>query len=294
MVWKLNGSGRAVAVALVALFLSIPGRALTPEERGDRAFRQRAAGFLEHGTPSPGPTEAAIAAYEEALEQDPENLRLHFKLMDALYFKGYFVVSDRDLERQLYERLVGIASRAVELTSAKTGRQNAFPRLSPEEQAELLRAVPEAVGAHFWAAASWGLWGMTHSRLSAVRKGVVAKVRDHARMVVLLDERYDDAGGLRLLGRLHTLAPRVPFITGWIDRREGIELLRRAADISRRDPRNPFFLAEALLAHDPDGRAEALELLRELAVRDPDPDELVEHSDCLEQARRLLGELHGS
>ncbi len=42
---KLNPTIRAAACCLAACLLSVPVLAETPEERGDRAYRQRAAGF---------------------------------------------------------------------------------------------------------------------------------------------------------------------------------------------------------------------------------------------------------
>jgi tetratricopeptide (TPR) repeat protein len=282
---------RPAVLGLLLLSASAPLWPADAEERGDRAFRHRAAGFLERGTPMSEPTETAIAAYGEALARDPDNLRLHGKLTDALCFQGRYLAADQRLRRGIYERLLELAQRAVDLAAERTGRAGTLAKLAPEEQAELLRAVPGAAEAHFWAAAAWGFWGTTHGPLAAARNGVLSKVRHHARITILLDERYNDAGGLRILGRLHTRAPWVPFLSGWIDRREGIALLRRAVAISRRDPENLLFLAEALLAHDKARRGEALELLRELGRRRPNPDELVEDSVVLEQARKLLAEL---
>jgi hypothetical protein len=132
---------------------------------------------------------------------------------------------------------------------------------------------------------------MTHNPLRALAAGVGSKVRDHASLLILIDERHRDAAGLRMLGRFHTEAPKVPLITGWVDRAQGLVMLRRALTISRRDPRNLLFLAEAILDVDPDHRAEALALLRELATRDVDPEELVEHSESQRMARELLAKL---
>ena len=282
---------RAAAFGLAAWLLAGGLGAETAEQRGDLAFGRRAEGFVERGVPSPEPIEAAIAAYEEAVKQNPEDLRLIYKLLDALYFKGYFVVADKKLKRAIYQRLVDLTTRALELVAAKTGRVDDLDELSLEQRAEILRPVPEAAEAHYWAIASWGLWGMTHSPIKALTRGVGSKVREHSRLLILIDERHHDAAGLRMLGRFHTEAPKVPLITGWVDRREGIALLRRAVEISRRDPRNLLFLAEAILKYDPDGGAEALQLLRELSRRDPDPRELVEDSESLELARALLAEL---
>ncbi|MCP3957747.1 MAG: hypothetical protein GY719_07830 [bacterium] len=262
------------------------------EESAERAFAERATGFLTSGVPDTGPIETAVSAYEQALAQDPDNLRLLYKLMDALYFHAYHVAQDKEDQREIYERLVELAARAIELVAKKAGRdKDGLSSLTAEERAEALRGVPEAAEAHYWVVASWGLWGMTHSKLAAVRKGVASKVRDNARMIILLDERFGDAAGLRMLGRLYTEAPRVPFFTYWIDRREGLDMLRRAAETSRHDPRNLFFLAEAILEYDEDSSDQALELLREIVRRGPHPDELVEHSETVELARELLAEL---
>ncbi len=281
--------GKLTAFWVSAILLGTPLLAETAEERGDRAYRQRADGFLDGGSPRPGPIEAAVAAYEEALERDPDDLVRIFKLIKALYFQGYYVVDEKQVQRRIYERLVDLAGRALELVAAKTGRED-FPDLTLEQQAKLLRAVPEAAEASYWGAASWGLWGMTHNPLNALSKGVGSKVRNHARMLVLVDERHRDAAGLRMLGRFHTDAPKVPLITGWVDRQKGLAMLRRASEISRY-PRNLLFLAEGILEYDPEQRTEALALLRELARREPDPQNLVEHSESLELARRLLAEL---
>ncbi len=282
---------RATACCLAVLLLRAPLWAETPEQRGDRFFRQRATGFVANGAPKPEPIDAAVAAYEEALGKEPNNPRLIFKLLDALYFKGYHVTQDKQLKRQIFQRLVDLTGRALELVAAGTGRADELADLSLEQRAELLRAVPEAAEAHYWAIASWGLWGMTHNPLKALTKGVGGKVRDYSRLLILIDERHHDAAGLRMLGRFHTEAPKVPLITGWVDRKEGLRLLRHAVGISRRDPRNLLFLAEAILDYEEDNRAEALTLLRELAGREPPADELVEHSESIELARALLAEL---
>ena len=260
---------------------------LTTEERGDAAWRRRAAGFPE--VLDPEPTRTAATAYEEALDADPHDLGVLLKLMEAVYFERDFLTADRARQIELDERLVALSDRALAEVARRAGTTTEeLDALPLEERADRIHAAPEAARTHFWSAISWGLWGMSHSRWAAATHGVAGRIRDHARMVVLLDETFADAGGLRLLGRLHSLTPRVPFVTGWIDREAGIEHLRRANEISRRDPRNPLFLAEALLAAGDASRAEALELLREVAGRSPSPDWLAEESRTLDEARAVL------
>jgi hypothetical protein len=129
---------------------------------------------------------------------------------------------------------------------------------------------------------------MERGNLAAARRDAAGHIRRHAEVLIELDPGYADAGGLRLLGRLHTATPKVPLVTGWIDRRRGIELLRRAHATSTRDGRNALFLAEALLEHAPDRRAEAIALLREAAARQPAPESLIEESETIDAARRRL------
>ncbi|MEM7356354.1 MAG: hypothetical protein AAF657_36395, partial [Acidobacteriota bacterium] len=281
-----------LAAGLALLIWPLALGAETAEERGDRSFRQRGTGFKTGGVPDPEPIAAAVAAYEEAVGNDPDNLLLIFKLLQALYFQGYHVADDKKLQREIYQRLVDQTTRALKLVTDRTGQTEGFDELPLERQAELVSAVPGAAEAHFWAATSWGLWGMTHNPIKALRHGVGSKVRDHSSLHTLIDEPHRDAAGLRMLGRMHTEAPKVPFVTGWVDRKQGLAMLRRAVEISRRDPRNLLFLAEGILEYEPKNRRDAIDLLCEIAAREPDPEELVEHSESLEMARVQLDELN--
>jgi hypothetical protein len=149
-------------------------------------------------------------------------------------------------------------------------------------------ASDELVNAHFWSAVSWGLWGMSHSRMRAGASGVATRIREHAERVIELDPEFADGGGYRLLGRLHTATPKIPLLTGWIDRELGVELLETACRTSSADPRNPLFLAEALLRFRPGERDRALRLLEDVAGREPMEGRRAEDLEAIGQARELL------
>ena len=246
---------------------------LSPAERGDAAFAHRADGFLDSGTPNAAAVREAIEAYEEALAERPDDVGLRLRLAEALYFEDHFVLDARKERKKAFDRLAQQCEKTVEL--AEAGKDGA---VTADQLAE----------AHFWAAISWGLWGMSHSKAASGFKDVAGRIRDHADVLRSLDESHRDAGALRLLGRLHAATPRVPLFTGWIDPSKGVELLSRACEISKADARNPLFLAEALLDHAPERREEALALLREVAARTPDPSYLVEQTEILDQARARL------
>jgi hypothetical protein len=255
---------------------------------GEVAWRQRAAGFAASGKVSPEPVERAIAAWEGALEGRPDDLALRFRLIEALYFSGHFAARDAASSRRAADRELALAEETFEHIVAPLGGAARLESLDVAREAELERDHPAAAAGHFWCAVSWGVWGLTHSKLASAGRDVAGRIRRHAEVLIELDPSYADGGGSRLLGRLHAATPKVPLVTGWIDRRLGIEHLRRALAISTRDARNPLFLAEALIEHAPERRPEALALLREVAARAPDPDSLVEESETIESARSLL------
>jgi hypothetical protein len=101
----------------------------------------------------------------------------------------------------------------------------------------------------------------------------------------------EEAGGHRVLGRLHSEAPKLPFFTGWVDRKTAVSELRRAIELAPTGLLTYYYLADALLEHFPDQKQEALDLLNDLVQREPDPAWVVEHTQVIEDARSLLASL---
>ena len=254
---------------------------------GDVAWTRRGDDRDETGKIRRTAIDEAITHYEAALALEPKSFALRFKLMEAEYFLGHFVLPDNRARRTAFKRSLALTEEMMALLAEEIGKPD-LARLPVEKQIELLKNVPKAAPTHFWAAINWGLWGLASGYFAAGREGVATRIRDHATILIGLDEKYADGGGFRILGRLHTVTPRIPFATWWLDRLKGIEWLRRAHTISRRDARNALFLAEALLEHAPDKRTEALDLLREAAAVEPDPSHMIEDMETNSAARERL------
>lgn len=259
-------------------------------DRGDEAWQRRAAGH-EGARARSEPIGEAIRAFSAALEAAPENLRARWLLLRALYFEGEYVIEDLDAKLAVFERGREIADRGRELLE----RRHALPAdsldLTPDVVARGVERDPDAARIYFWSAVHWGLWGRHRGKIAAARQGVANKIRHFAEIVIRLDEEMEEAGGHRILGRLHAEAPKLPFVTGWVNRDTAIAELRRALEIAPEGVLTHLYLAEALLEHRPGERAEALRLLEGLARRTPDPGYLVEQIQTLENAKALLADL---
>jgi tetratricopeptide (TPR) repeat protein len=256
---------------------------------GDAAWARRAEG--QHGgQPQPGPIDEAVAAYERALRADPASLDAAWKLLRALHFKGDYVARTTEDKQKIFARGRDVAEAALDRMAQRVGGRKKLDDLSPQAAAKALAAIPQAKPIHLWAAVHWGLWGDNFGRLAAARQGVGDRVRRSAEILLALDETYEDAAGHRVLGRLHTLAPKVPFVTGWVDRDQAISELRRAVALAPDNFLNHLYLADALLQHAPDKKGEAKEILRRLIARPSNPGKLVEDERARADARALLAQ----
>ena len=279
----------------ILVLLLLPSIQLTPlwaqqdpVAAGDAAWARRAEGH-QGDRAQPGPVNEAVAAYERAVKEQPDRLEGYWKLLQVLHYKGDFAAPGKEGKQQAFARGKEVAEAALDRLARKTaGSREKLDAMTPAQAAKAVSAVPEARPLYLWAAVHWGLWGDVFGRMAAARQGVGDKVRRYSETLVALDERYEDAAGHRVLGRLHTLAPKVPFVTGWVDRDKAVSELRKAVALGPDNWDNHLFLAEALLEHQPAKVAEAREILRRLLARRPGAELAVEQARTLVNARALL------
>lgn len=262
----------------------LPNHALA---RGREAYERRAEGH-RGARARTEPIDEAITHFRHALDRDPEDRTARWMLLRALYFKAEYALEDDDAKLQVFENAIDIADEGRERLLAQVGLVDDSESLAPATVAEALRGEPGAAEIYFWSAAHWGLWGRYRGKLAAARQGVATRVRDYAEITSRLDENLEEAGGHRILGRLHTEAPKLPFVTGWVDRDEAVRHLERAAELDPEALLTKLFLAEALLEFRLQRRQEALELLESVARSSADPAMIVEETKTIDDARALL------
>lgn len=284
---------RHLALANVLLTLTLPTITQTDPASvaitaGEWAWVFRAEGH-QGDRAALGRIDQAIAAYELALKQQPDRLEVYWMLLRALHYKGDFAVHTKEEKQKVFGRGREVVEAALDRIGRKVGGRKKLDELPPQQVAKLVAGIPEANAIFLWGGIHWGLWGDVYGRMAAARQGVGEKIRRYGEISVALDERFERAGGHRLLGRLHTLAPRIPFVTGWVDREKAVSHLRRAIALAPEDLYNHVYLADALLQHRPDKAAEAKQILQRVLQRQPDPERVVEDERALVEARKLLG-----
>jgi hypothetical protein len=229
----------------------------------------------------------AVANYANAA-QVAGAVEPRWKLARALFFEARFTGRDRDSGRDLLEKARDVGEEAVAILRGRAEAAGRRLGTEPREVAAALSGERDAAPAYFWTAVAWGEWGLLAPRITAARKGAATKVRDYAATVIALDPGFEEGGGYRVLGRLHQRAPRIPGLTGWVSRAEGIRNLRLAVKTAPRNFVNRHFLAEALAGDGRAGMSEAIRIEKELLADEPSPGHLVEDIAIQEEARRDL------
>ncbi len=259
---------------------------------GDRAWLRRAEGAAAD-VAAPGPVDEALAAWRRASSARPDALAPRWRVMKGLYFKGEYTGLDRARQQEIFdqgrtegERALDLLRKAASAAPSAAGRK--LGAASPVELAPYLKANPDAVPAFLWAAVDWGKWALVFGKTAAVKQGAAAKIRDYAQAVIALDPSYDEAGGYRVLGRLHHQTPSVPFLTGWASRSEALSNLRQAVKAAPRNFVNRVYLAEAMLDYEKDHRSEARSILEGVLAEKPSDVLLVEDRRAQVEAAAIL------
>jgi tetratricopeptide (TPR) repeat protein len=263
--------------------------------RGDSAWARRAEGERE-GRPLPGPIREAVSSYEDALSARPESLEARWKLLRALHFAGDFAARGEEESGRIFDRAREVSDQGLDLLAGGVGSGVRLDEMDPEEIRNRLAAADvsqrDVARLYFWSAINWGAWSRRAGLLSAVRRGVANRIHRYALITVALEPEYDEGGAFRLLGRLHAELPRVPFVSGWVDRQQSIPLLERAFAIAPANPGNRLLLALTLLDLAPERSSEALELLKQVERLTPRTSMRIEDLAMRREARERLSEGH--
>ena len=274
-------------IALSALLFTSVASAQIAE--GDQHWAARAEGH-QSGRAKPAQIDAAIAAYQKAVAQNPNDLEARWKLLRSLRFKGAYVATSTDEKKQIYSS----AKKAGEETLAIIDRQlsakgiRSVTKATEKEVADAAKSIPGADEVFLWDAVNWGEWALAYGKMAAAREGAADRIRREATIAMLIDPKLEGGAPSRVLGRLHDQTPRIPFITGWASNREAQRYLNESMKIDPTNKITRVFLAEAMVSGNSDTKPQAIQMLKELLTTPNDPNYEVEQAAAQDDARALL------
>jgi len=271
---------------IISLLFCTPAFAQVPD--GDRFWNARAEGSL-NGRAKAEPIDAAIAAYQRAVAQNPNDLEAHWKLLRAHRFKGQYVASTSEEKKRVYSEAKNAGEKALALLDRLLAARGlkSVSKATEKQVADVAKTIPGADETFLWDSINWGEWALVYGKLAAARQGAADRIRREATIAHLIDPKLEAGTPSRVLGRLHDQTPRIPFITGWASSKEAVRFLEESLRI---DPGNAItivFLAEALVSNDSSTKPRAIQLLKS-ARKPPDPDFVVEQTAAQNDARALL------
>lgn len=284
-------------VALIAVIAVACLGAYTDDvRRGDLAWERRAEGE-QNGVPQSDPILESVRSYERALAAHPESPEVHWKLLRALYFAGYFAAQDSRERRSLFDRGCEVSEIGLQLVADRVAEGKRLEELDPDTLAGRLEAADasrrDVARLYFWSAINWGVWSREVGLLNAVYQGVANRLHRYTLITIALEPDYFEGGAFRLLGRLHAELPRVPFVSGWVDRQKAIPMVERAYETAPEDPGNQLLLGLTILDLAPDRHQEGLALLKRVEDLTPRASMLIEDLAVRREARERLAKDRG-
>ena len=276
---------KIVLLATVIAALALTAAAQIPG--GDQHWNARAEGHVG-GRAKAAQIDAAIAAYQKAVAQDPNNLEARWKLLRAIRFKGAYVASTNDEKKNIYSGAKTAGEGAMAIVNRALAAKNVKSDAAEKQVADAARTIPGAGEVFFWDSVNWGEWALAYGKMAAVRQGAADRIRREATIAMLADPKMDGGGPQRVLGRLHDQTPHVPFLTGWASSKEAVRFLNES---NKLDPANKItrvFLAEAMVSNDSKNGPAAIRILREVISSPNDPNYEVENAQAQDDAKVLL------
>jgi tetratricopeptide (TPR) repeat protein len=255
---------------------------------GDRHYARRAEGATGARARAE-PVDAAIAAFQRAVAENPNDLEAHWKLLRAYRYKGAYAAASLEEKKQIYGRAKTAGDQALAAARRPFAARGVdIGKAKPDQVAAAAKAIPGAAEIFLWDAINWGEWALAYGKVAAARQGAADRILRGATVAMLANPALEGGAPSRVLGRLHDQTPRIPLITGWASSREAVRLLNESLKIDPSSKLTLVFLAEALASRDSASRPEAIRLLRRAVEMPIDPDYPVEDAAAIEDARALL------
>lgn len=256
---------------------------------GDAHWSKRAEG-QQNGRAKSAHVDAAIASYQRAIAQNGNDIEARWKLLRAIRFKGAYVASTNNEKRAVFDMGKKAGSDALAIIDRRLAAKglSSVSKATEKQVADAARSIPGAAEIFFWDAVNWGEWALAYGKLAAVREGAADRIRRESTIAMMIDPKTEGGGPARVLGRLHDQTPKVPFLTGWVSKKDAVRLLNESLRVDPTNKITRVFLAEAMVNNDSDTAPQAVQMLKEIIASPNNMEYEVEQAAAVQDARALL------
>ena len=206
----------------------------------------------------------AIDQFSSALLVPESEKNAALYLLKSYYYKAEFSIQNKDAKKRVFNEGKALGEKYIE-------------------------KYPDSVEFRYWYLVNLGSWAQVYGILAAAREGVSDLMREHSEKIIELDPFYRNGGGYFMLGAVHYKSPYIPFLLSWPDNDEAIKFLQLAIETGKAEMNQKNYLAQAI--NKAGQQKKAIKMLTEVINTDPEPENLVEDLDDIEEARQLLENL---
>lgn len=187
--------------------------------RGDLYYAQRAVGASNDRADRLNALNT-VNAYKIAMEDPNVHRTAGIRLLRALYFQGCFAFLDKDDRLRIFSEAKTIGEK-------------------------LILKYPNDPDLAYWYSVNLSLWAKESGPIVAVRSGVAETIRKVTENATVRQKPQPAMAGVyQVLGRMHHLLPRIPFLLPWPNKEMAEKYLGLAATLDPSNLANPLFLAE--------------------------------------------------
>jgi len=210
---------RCIVLIALSFLISSQVPAADFKSRGDHFFELRNEFVM--GAPSAANIDSAVYFYKQALAGETVTPDLLYKYTRAVDFKYMYFCNDKSVKRRKYKELIELLEKA-------------YPEFA--NSAEL----------NYSLALAWGRYGELIGVLRAAKNGIAGKVKFYGEKLYFINKDFKSGAAGVILGRLHYITPRLPFILTWPNLKKSEQYLAETVEKYPSYLRAKLYLADTL------------------------------------------------
>ena len=205
----------------------------------------------------------SINFFKKVIDGNKEEKIATIYLLKSYYYKGEYVVIDKNEKKRIFNVGKTLAESAIE-------------------------KFPNSVEIRYWYLVNLGSWAKVYGIFKAAREGVADIMREQSKAIISLDSSYENGGGYFMLGAVHFKSPYIPFILSWPDIDIAIEKLSLSVETGYATFNQQNYLAQAF--YKSGNTSKAKEILKNVITSVPRQSNIVEDLNDIDEAKLLLQE----